>query len=297
MMEQFDLKKLEPYVPMITDYGMKVVGAIAIFVLAVFVSNKFRNIVSKALDRAKVDATLSKFAGTAAKWAIMVLAVIAILGYFGVQTASFAAVIAAAGLAIGLAFQGTLSNFAAGVMLLIFRPFKVGQYVKIGGEEGIVDEISVFTTTLDTVDRRRVILPNSSVFGNVIENVSHHAIRRCDVAVGTAYDADLQKTRDALTAVAANVDGVLKDPEPAIVLTNLGASSIDWAIRVHVKAEDYWAVREKLLWDVKYALDKADIGIPFPQMDVNINQLPAEYVSASKQSLNGKSSSSEASFQ
>ncbi len=268
-MNEITFEALRPWIPLMTSYALKVLGALVLLVLALFISNRLNSLASKFADKRDLDSTLVKFLGNAAKYSVVCIAVVFILGVFGVQTASFAAIIAAMGFAIGLAFQGTLSSLAAGVMLLIFRPFKVGHFVKVAGEAGIVDEIGIFTTSIDTLDNRRVILPNSSIFGSTIENVSHHKTRRCDVAIGTAYEADLKKTKDVLEEVVKNSSKILDNPEAAVVLTNLGSTSIDWAIRVHVKAEDYWEVRENLLWNCKYALDKASIGIPYPQVDVH----------------------------
>jgi small conductance mechanosensitive channel len=183
----------------------------------------------------------------------------------------FAAVIGASALAVGLAFQGSLSNFAAGVMLLVFRPFKVGDVVNVAGQTGKIDEIGLFTTTMDTADNRRLILPNGSVFGAVIENISYHDTRRLDVAVGSEYPADLDRTREVLLRAARSLPTVLADPEPAAVLLELGDSSINWSVRVWVNAADYWPTRDALTRAVKLALDEAGIGIPFPQMDVHLD--------------------------
>ncbi|WP_432797986.1 mechanosensitive ion channel family protein [Poriferisphaera sp. WC338] len=234
--------------------------------------------VSGSMRKAKLDETLTRFFGKMTRWAILILVVLAILGKFGISTASFAAVIAAAGLAVGLAFQGTLSNFAAGVMLLVFRPFKVGDVVSVGGTTGKVFEIELFTTTLDTPDNRRFIVPNSSVFGATIENITYHDTRRVDVAVGTDYSADLSKVREVLKTVAEGVEGRLESEDVIIYLVELGGSSIDWSVRVWAKTDDYWAVREALTRDVKNALDAAGIGIPFPQLDVHMDRVEAAQV-------------------
>ena len=200
------------------------------------------------------------------------MGIITCLGLFGIQTASFAAILAAAGFAVGMALQGTLGNFASGVMLLIFRPFKVGDVVSAAGQTGKVVEIDIFSTVFDTPDNRRIIIPNGSVFGGTIENISHHATRRVDVAVGTDYGADLSKTREVLNKAIAQTNKVLKDPASAVVLSDLGDSCINWSVRVWVDANDYWPVKDQLTESVKTALDQADIGIPFPQMDVHLDK-------------------------
>jgi len=222
--------------------------------------------------RKRVDETLGRFVGKLVYYLVMVSALLGVLQYFGIGIASFAAVLAAAGFAIGLAFQGTLSNFAAGVMLLVFRPFKVGDFVNVAGQSGTVDEIGLFSTSMDTPDNRRLILPNSAVFGSVIENVSHHEIRRVDVAVGVDYTADIDRTRNVLAETAEAVHDQSTGKDLQIVLADLGASSVDWVVRVWVKSSDYWPKREALTESVKKSLDKAGIGIPFPQMDVHLDQ-------------------------
>jgi small conductance mechanosensitive channel len=227
----------------------------------------------KACQKTKLDLTLSKFIARMVKWLILLLTGIFILGKFGINTASFAVVIGAAGLAVGLAFQGTLSNFAAGIMLLVFRPYKVGDVVTVSGTTGKVDEVELFTTTLDTPDNRRFIIPNSSIFGSTIENITFHPKRRVDVVVGVSYSADIDKTREVLTAAANAIDKTLDDPEKVIMLTGLGASSVDWVVRVWANTGDFWAVKEDLTRAIKMHLDQAGISIPFPQMDIHLNKL------------------------
>jgi len=261
---------------MITSYSLKVIGVIVIMLIAWIIASWASRTAAKGLKKASIDLTLSKFIAKMIRWAILLMAVLGCLGLFGVDVTSFAVVLGAAGFAIGMAFQGSLSNFAAGVMLLVFRPFKVGDVVRVAGETGKVNEIELFTTTLDTPDNRRLILPNSTIFGAVIENVSHHATRRVDVSVGTDYTADLDHTREILNKAAFSVEGILKDPEPVIFLSELGGSSIDWSVRVWSNAADYWAIKEALTRAVKIELDNANIGIPFPQMDVHLDGKLAE---------------------
>ncbi|MCA9300264.1 MAG: mechanosensitive ion channel [Phycisphaerales bacterium] len=252
-----------------TRVGLPILKALVLIVVVLLISGWAKKIVTGMTTKARVDVTLAKFFGNMAKWAIMVLGVLTILNTFGVDITSFAAVVAALGFAVGMALSGTLGNFAAGVMLLIFRPFKVGDVISVAGTTGKVEEIELFTTTFDTPDRRRIIVPNGSIFGSTIENISHHPTRRVDVAVGTEYAADLDKTREVLMAAARGVEGRLENEDPIVFLSELGGSSIDWSVRVFSNAADYWAVRERLTRDVKVALDNAGIGIPFPQMDVH----------------------------
>lgn len=251
--------------------GQPVVLAIVLIISVMILAGWIRRMTTKACRKADVEETLARFLGNMIRYLVLFAGGIAILGTLGIETTSFAAVLAAAGFAIGMALSGMLGNVAAGVMLLLFRPFKVGDVVSAGGTTGKIIEIGLFTTTFDTPDNRRIIVPNNSIFGGTIENVSHHATRRVSVDVGTDYSADIDKTREVLMAAAKACTDVLVDPEPGVTLGGLGGSSIDWTVKVWVNSDDYWAVRDQLTRDVKYALDNANIGIPYPQMDVHID--------------------------
>jgi small conductance mechanosensitive channel len=257
--------------PMVTNYATGGVKVIIVMALTWIAAGYASRLMGHSLTKARVDETLTKFFAKMVRWTVLLFGILMCLSTFGVQTASFAAVIGAAGLAIGLAFQGSLSNFAAGVMLLIFRPFKVGQLINVAGVTGKVDEIELFTTTLDTFDNRRLILPNSSIFGATIENIGHHNDRRVDIKVSCAYSADLDETRQVLYQACDRIPLVLADPAPIVVLTDLADSSVDWSVRVWCNNGDYFSVREELLRSVKYALDEAGIQIPFPQMDIHLS--------------------------
>lgn len=252
--------------------AMQVGLALIVLFLALTIASWISSAVRTSLTKMKFDPTLSKFLAKLARWAVLLMAVLVCLGTFGVETTSFAAVIGAAGFAVGLAFQGTLSNFASGAMLLIFRPFKVGDVVNISGQLGKVDEIELFTTAVDTFDNRRIILPNSSVFGSTIENITYHPVRRVDVSVGAAYDADIDQTRRVLESAIDMTDGMIPHPEPQVVLDNLGASSVDWVVRVWAPTDKFLDVKQSLIRAVKMKLDQAGIGIPFPQMDIHVQQ-------------------------
>jgi small conductance mechanosensitive channel len=251
--------------------GKRLALAIVLIIALLFVAGWVRRITAKACARAKVEETLARFMGNMLRYLVLFAGAIAIMGTLGIETTSFAAVLAAAGFAVGMALSGMLGNVAAGVMLLFFRPFKVGDVVSAGGVTGKIIELGLFTTAFDTPDNRRIIVPNNSIFGGTIENISHHETRRVAVSVGTDYGADIDKTREVLLATAKASPDVLDDPEPGVVLTGLGGSSIDWSVRVWVKAEDFWGVTDRLTRDVKYALDNAEIGIPYPQMDVHLD--------------------------
>jgi small conductance mechanosensitive channel len=263
---------VEKLMPKILEYGASAIGALILLLVAWIVAGVVSRLVRKGLSKAEFDETLTRFFAKLSRWLVLLTAVIGCLGIFGVETTSFAAVIGAAGLAVGLAFQGTLSNLASGVMLLAFRPFKVGDVVMIAGQTGKVDEIGVFTTTLDTFDNRRFIIPNSSIFGSTIENITHHPVRRADVDVGVGYDADIDRTREILERTAADVEGVVAEPAPAVLLLELGASSVNWSVRVWAKKEDFGAVKQATMRAVKMALDEAGIDIPFPQMHVHLDR-------------------------
>ena len=267
--QAFDLSP-ETYTLLIS-YLTRTLGAVLLLLASLFVAGRLARAVERAAATANVDATLARFAGKLSRWAVMVLAIVMALGTFGITTTSFAAVLGAAGLAVGLAMQGTLSHFASGVMLLIFRPFKVGDSVDVGGTRGKVFEIDLFFTILDTPDNRRFILPNGKVFGSVVENVTFHPTRRADVSVGTDYGADLDEVRAILEAAAAAVAGQVDDKPPQVVLTGLGASSIDWEVRVWAPTAAFMDVFQAARREVKRALDEAGIGIPFPQVDVHFD--------------------------
>jgi len=249
----------------------------ALALLAIFatmiLASWARRIASTGCRKAGMEETLARFFGKIARWAVLVVGILFVLGMFGVETSSFAVIIGAAGLAVGMALQGTLGNFASGVMLLIFRPFKVGDVINAAGVVGKVFEIDLFSTVLDTPDNRRIIVPNGSVFGGTIENISHHATRRVEVAVGTDYGADLDAVRAVLDKAAAAVPTRIEDPGHQVVLASLGDSCIDWKVRVWCNSGDYWGCMEETTRLVKMELDAAGIGIPFPQMDVHMDKL------------------------
>ncbi|MCR9218235.1 MAG: mechanosensitive ion channel [bacterium] len=250
--------------------GQVVLILVIAWIVAGWVAARIRNRGEKSK---RLDTTLSLFFSNMARWAILALGVITAIGILGIPTASFAALIAAAGLAVGLALQGSLGNFASGVMLLIFRPFKVGDYINAAGTAGTVKEIQLFATILDTPDNRRLIVPNGEVFGSTIENVSFHETRRVDVAVGTDYGADLDEVRAVLTRAAEALPQKLADKDVAIVLQELGDSSIGWSVRAWVNAADFWPAKDELTRLTKKHLDDAKIGIPFPQMDVHLDKV------------------------
>ncbi|MEM8733953.1 MAG: mechanosensitive ion channel domain-containing protein [Planctomycetota bacterium] len=248
------------------------VAALALLIVAYFVAAYASRVVARLICN-RVDKTLGKFGGKFTFYTIMTLSVISILQFLEIGVTSFAAVLAATGFAVGLAFQGTLSNFAAGVLLLVFRPFRVGDVVNTAGVLGKVNAIDLFTTTFDTPDNRRLIVPNSAITGATIENVTFHPERRVEVVVGVDYSASLDTTRQVLTECAeALADCTIQGEGRGyqIVLANLGASSVDWKVRLWTKTEDFFAVQEELTEEIKNRLDEVGIGIPFPQMELHL---------------------------
>ncbi len=254
-------------------YVQNFVFGLIVLIAARFIAGWGRSLIRKGLDRPRFDVTLTKFASNLFYYTILVLGLLAALSTMGVEVASFVAILAAAGFAVGLALQGTLANFAAGVMLLIFRPFRVGDYIELAGETGFVKEIQLFYTTIDQRDNQRLVIPNSDVFGSTIKNKFHHDVVRVDVGVGTDYPADIDQTREVLEEAAESVDGRIEEKGTSVALKGLGDSAIDWEVRVWATPEDYFRTRQELTRVVKYALDTAEIGIPYPQMDVHMDEL------------------------
>lgn len=266
------IKQLGPLAEKGMDYGIRIVGVIVVLVVVLMVAGWSRTKIIRISESRGIDATIGRFAANMARYAIIAGAVLGCLGVFGIETASFAAVFAAMGFAIGMALQGTLGNFAAGAMLLTFRPFKVGDVINVAGHTGKVTELELFSTELTTPDRRRLIIPNGKIFGDTIENITHHPTRRIDVAVGVDYGADMKKSREVLLKAAVSVSGVHSDPAPAAILAGLGDSALDWKVRVWCDTADYWGVMEGVTEAIKTELDAAGIGIPFPQMDVHVDK-------------------------
>ncbi len=258
------------------DYLLSGLAFVLILVVGRYLARWVRDLIRGGLDTPGVDRTLTKFAGNFAYYGIFLLAIFAALETLGVETASFVAVIAAASFAVGLALQGTLANFAAGIMLLVFRPFSVNDYVEIAGETGFVKEIQLFFTRLRTRENRLIIVPNGDIFGATIENIFAHDEIRVDCDVGTDYPADIDATREVLLEAARSVDDRLEEKGEQAALVGLGGSSINWQVRVWAKPEDYFRLRQELTREVKYHLDEAGIGIPFPQMDVHLDELNGE---------------------
>jgi small conductance mechanosensitive channel len=249
--------------------------ALGIFMAGWFLASFVGRVVGSTVSK-RVDLTFGKFLGKMLKNGIMVLVLLGILGHFGIDVTSFAAIIAALGFAVGMALQGTLGNFAAGVMLLVFRPFKVGDYIHVGDESGVVEEIDLFATRLNTLDNLHKIVPNGQIFGATITNFSRNKYRRVDVNVGVEYAADVDYTRAVLQTAISEIPGAVDDPAPQVVLRELADSSVNWQLRVWCEPAEYWNVRELLTVAAKKGLDLNGVGIPFPQMQLHLPPRPEQ---------------------
>ncbi|MFZ3034008.1 MAG: mechanosensitive ion channel domain-containing protein [Parvibaculum sp.] len=260
------MANMDTLLPLIIEHGLSFSSALLILVLGFWFSGRARNLTIKALKHLpNFDMTLQSFFGSVVRYVVIIFTVLAVLAKFGVQTASLIAVLGAAGLAVGLALQGTLSNVAAGVMLLIFRPFKAGDYVEVaGGVGGTIVELSLFTTEMVTPDNLCISMPNSEIWNSPVKNYSHHATRRLDIVIGISYGDDIGKAIAALQDVADKDERVLKDPAPFAAVSALGASSVDMLLRVWMKNSDYWPVRFDLTRAAKERMDAEGITIPFP---------------------------------
>lgn len=268
-----DSSELETLMAQGIDLGLSVLSAITILIIGMWIAGIVRGRLLAVLGKSeKVDDTVSQFLASLAKYVIIIVTVIAILDQFGVETTSLVAVVGAAGLAIGLALQGTLSNVAAGVMLLIFRPFKVGNFVEVAGHAGVVKAITLFVTEMDTGDNVRITIPNSAVWGSSIKNYNHHDTRRLDLVFGIGYGADINKAMELIGKALAADDRAHKDPEPVVAVSNLGDSSVDIMVRVWCAGSDYWALKWDTLKAVKESFDKADVDIPYPTQTLHIEK-------------------------
>jgi len=253
-------------------YGTKVLGAIAILVLGRIGVGLFAKIVKQILTKAKTDETLTRFLVSLTRIGLLAFVVIAALNTLGIQTASFVAIIGAAGLAVGFALQGSLSNFASGVMLIIFRPLKRDDLVEAGGTLGVVKEIHIFNTILRTVDNKRVIIPNSKVTGDTIVNYSAEGMLRVDMVFGISYGDHIPKAKEILEKILQHDPRVLKDPAYTVAVSELGDSSVNFVVRPYVKVADYWSVYFDVTEKVKMTFDEQNVSIPFPQRDIHTYQ-------------------------
>jgi small conductance mechanosensitive channel len=254
----------------LTTYGLQVLAAIIIFFVGRWLAKVISKLIAKALTRAKMEVTLVSFIENLSYIALLVFVIVAVLARLGIQTASFIAVIGAAGLAVGLALQGSLANFASGVLMLIFKPFKVGDFIEAGGSKGVVKEIQIFNTILNTPDNIRVIIPNAQITGGNIKNYTVNGTRRVDLVIGVSYEDDLKKANKVITDVLTADERVLDDPPFTVAVSELADSSVNFVVRPWVKAADYWDTYFDVTEKIKVSLDKSGVSIPFPQRDLHI---------------------------
>lgn len=267
---------MENYLVMIQDYathyGMKILGAAAILIIGLWVAKILTKSFNKMLLRRKTDQTLVKFFTAMVRVGLIAFVIIAAISQAGIETTSFVAVLGAAGLAVGLALQGSLSNFASGVMLIIFRPISVGDYIEGGGISGSVKEIGIFVTILTSPDNKTIFIPNSKLISDNIVNYSMNDTRRVDMVFGIGYNDDIDKSKKVLNEIIISNEKILKDPAPTIKLHELADSSVNFIVRPWCKTEDYWDVYFEVTETVKKRFDKENIEIPFPQRDVHVHQ-------------------------
>jgi small conductance mechanosensitive channel len=256
----------------VIPWGINIVLALLIFFIGKFIVGIITNLVKKLMGKAKVDVILVNFIGSIIKSVLLLFVVVAALDRLGVDTTSLIALIGAAGLAIGLALQGSLQNLASGVMLIIFRPFTAGDFVEAGGASGIVEHIGIFTTQMRSGDNKDIILPNGSIFGGIITNYSKRETRRVDMVFGIGYNDDIRKAKEIIASVIAADERILKDPAPLIAVGELGDSSVNFNVRPWVRSADYWNVYFDLNEKIKLSFDENGISIPYPQMDIHMDK-------------------------
>lgn len=271
---QFNLESiLETIKSAIQEHTPSILAALATLIIGWLVAKMVRGFSRRVMRKARVDETLLRFLANIVYAILMVFVIISALGRLGVETSSFVAIIGAAGLAIGFALQGSLSNLAAGVMMIMFRPFKVGDLVETGGTVGTIEDIQIFSTVINTQDNKKVILPNSMVMGDRIVNLTGNATRRVDLTAGIGYGDDIPKAKAELERILAEHPKVLSNPEPKVAVVELADSSVNFIVRPWCKTEHYWDVHFDVTEQIKLSFDKAGISIPFPQQDVHMHQV------------------------
>ncbi len=261
---------VDKIIELATLYGMRVVAAILIFAVGIWVARQLRKVIVKLLERSKIDQMLVSFVSSLSYSAMCVFVVVAALDKLGIKTASFVAILGAAGLAIGLALQGSLSNFASGVLMVIFKPFKVGDFIEAAGISGIVQEIHIFTTIVNTPDNKKIIIPNSKLTSDNITNYTANPNRRVDLVAGIGYGEDIDKARAAIIAAVAEVPNVLAEPALQVSVVEMADSSVNFVVRPWANVDHYWDVYFGVTEAIKKRFDKEGISIPFPQRDIHV---------------------------
>lgn len=267
-----DISKIdfEKYMDLAMEYGVKLLLAALTLVIGLWIIRKLVKLSKKLMEKAELEVSLMHFLSNLIKWTLKVLLFLSVLNQLGVATTSFMAIIGAAGLAIGLALQGSFSNFAGGILILLFKPFKVGDFIEAQGEKGDVKEIQIFVTKIITPKNRLAIIPNGILSNGTIKNYTEEGKLRVDITIGISYDSDIKKAREVLLKVLNDHPKTLKNPAPAILVTELADSSVNLGVRPWAKPQDYWDVFFQCTEQCKIALDEANITIPFPQRDVHL---------------------------
>ena len=265
---------LEGLIPDLLNFALQVVIAIVIYIIGGKIIGAIVKMVRRSMDKAGADEGVKQFVTPVIKYGLYVILIFIIMGLFGIATTSAVAVLGSAGVAIGLALQGSLSNFAGGVLILILKPFRVGEYIVVNGSgnEGTVTEISVFYTKLLTADNKLIVIPNGTLSNSSITNVSHVERRRVDILVGIGYEADIREAKEVLLKLAREDEARIAEEEPVVFVNNLGDSAVELGVRIWVAAENYWTAKWRLTENIKYALDEHGISIPYQQIDVQIKQ-------------------------
>jgi small conductance mechanosensitive channel len=269
----FNIEKLLEDAPvLLITYGTKLLMALIIFIVGKWLVGMLSRAIVKGMGKRDIDKTITSFVGSLLYGALFAFVIIAALGQLGIQTASFVAIVGAAGLAVGFALQGSLSNFASGVLLILFRPIRAGDFVEAAGEMGSISEVGIFNTIMKSGDNKVIIIPNSKIMGGNITNYSMEATRRIDLVVGIGYDADILKAKEVLADIMAKEERILKEPAVTIGVAELADSSVNFVVRPWVNASDYWPTKFTLLETIKLRFDEENISIPFPQMDVHLSK-------------------------
>ncbi len=269
-------KIMETLTLLATEYSVKLIGALLVFLIGKWIARRLTSLVIKLMEKSNVDGTLTRFLDSVFYYTLMVVVIIAAAGQLGINTTSFLTIVGAAGLAVGLALKDSLANFASGVMLVLFRPYRVGDFINAGGVTGNVVEIALFNTTLNTPDNQKVIIPNSKITSDVITNVTANPTRRVDLVIGIGYDDDIKKAKTLLEAILKEEERILDTPAPQIAVSELADSSVNFVVRPWVKTGDYWNVYFDLTETIKLKFDENHISIPYPQRDVHLfSETPA----------------------